>query len=237
MLRSILTLVAAFAALLATPVAAQDFPALSGRVVDEANIIDAATEVELVQKLEALEAQSQRQLVIATIPDLQGYDIADYGYQLGREWGIGDAERNDGVLLLVASTIYILLTPWKELALVRHHPIVVHRRVAHVDADGIDTVALADVDQRPRGCVQCLVPADFLPLHVIVCRHDFLDRPAQPVRILVNVAQGYGLGADMPAAKRVILVALDGEYVVTISLNDQAADSFTKVAGAVVGLA
>ena len=102
MLRSILALAAAFAALLAAPLAAQDFPALSGRVVDEANIIDAATEAELTQKLEALEAQSQRQLVIATIPDLQGYDIADYGYQLGRAWGIGDAERNDGALLIVA---------------------------------------------------------------------------------------------------------------------------------------
>ena len=102
MLRSILTLAAAFAALLATPLAAQDFPELSGRVVDEANIIDAATEAELTQKLDALETQSQRQLVIATIPDLQGYDIADYGYQLGREWGIGDAERNDGALLIVA---------------------------------------------------------------------------------------------------------------------------------------
>ena len=102
MLRSVLTLAAAFAALLATPLAAQEFPELSGRVVDSANIIDGATEAELTQKLEALEAQSQRQLVIATIPDLQGYDIADYGYQLGREWGIGDAERNDGALLIVA---------------------------------------------------------------------------------------------------------------------------------------
>ena len=102
MLRSVLTLAAAFAALLATPLAAQDFPALSSRVVDEADIIDAATEAELTQKLQALETQSQRQLVIATIPNLQGYDIADYGYQLGREWGIGDAERNDGALLIVA---------------------------------------------------------------------------------------------------------------------------------------
>ncbi|MDX1704717.1 MAG: TPM domain-containing protein, partial [Altererythrobacter ishigakiensis] len=101
-MRSILTLAAAFAALLASPLSAQDFPELTGRVVDAANIIDDATEAELAQELAALEAQSQRQLVIATIPDLQGYDITDYGYQLGREWGIGDAERNDGALLIVA---------------------------------------------------------------------------------------------------------------------------------------
>jgi uncharacterized protein len=49
-----------------------------------------------------LETQTQRQLVVATVPDLQGYDISDYGYQLGRAWGLGDAERNDGALLLVA---------------------------------------------------------------------------------------------------------------------------------------
>lgn len=81
---------------------AQDFPELTGPVVDAADIISDADEAALTARLEALETQSQRQFVIATIPDLQGYDIADYGYQLGRAWGIGDAERNDGIVLLVA---------------------------------------------------------------------------------------------------------------------------------------
>lgn len=94
---------AATLCLLALPAHAQPaFPELTGRVVDAADIIPDAEEAALTAKLEALETQSQRQFVIATLPDLQGYDIADYGYQLGREWGIGDAERNDGVLLLVA---------------------------------------------------------------------------------------------------------------------------------------
>ena len=100
--RALGLIVAACAALLAVPLAAQEFPALTGRVVDQADILPEATEAELVQKLEALEQQSQRQLVVVTLSDLQGYDIADYGYQLGREWGIGDAERNDGALLIVA---------------------------------------------------------------------------------------------------------------------------------------
>lgn len=78
------------------------FPKLTGRVVDAANIIPPDAEARLDQKLAALETQSRRQLVIATIPDLQGYDIADYGYQLGRAWGIGDKGRNDGALLVVA---------------------------------------------------------------------------------------------------------------------------------------
>ncbi|MCB2079438.1 MAG: TPM domain-containing protein, partial [Novosphingobium sp.] len=81
---------------------AQDFPALTGRVTDAAGIIPADVEARLTGKLEALETESHRQLVIATIPSLQGYDIADYGYRLGREWGIGDKNRNDGALLIVA---------------------------------------------------------------------------------------------------------------------------------------
>jgi uncharacterized protein len=81
---------------------AQSFPALTGRVVDAANILPPETEVALGVRLEALEKQSRRQFVVATIADLQGYPIEDYGYQLGRHWGIGDKQRNDGVLLIVA---------------------------------------------------------------------------------------------------------------------------------------
>ncbi len=83
-------------------VSAQTFPAPTGRVTDAAGIIPDDLEARLTQKLAALEQQSGPQFVVATIPDLQGYDIADYGYRLGREWGIGDKERNDGVLLIVA---------------------------------------------------------------------------------------------------------------------------------------
>lgn len=88
--------------LVAAPAAAQDFPKLTGRVVDAANIIPAADEAALARKLEAVETASSRQLVVATVPSLQGYDIADYGYQLGRTWGIGQKEANNGILLLVA---------------------------------------------------------------------------------------------------------------------------------------
>ncbi|MEW4447469.1 TPM domain-containing protein [Qipengyuania sp. JC766] len=103
-MRALAILFTAFATLLTVPASAQptNFPELSGRVVDAADIIPEETEAALNAKLAALEEQSQRQLVVATIPDLEGYEIADYGYQLGREWGIGDAERNDGALLIVA---------------------------------------------------------------------------------------------------------------------------------------
>jgi uncharacterized protein len=89
---------------LAAPASAQDFPKLTGRVVDAADIIPPADEAALTRKLEAVETASSRQLVVATVPSLQGYDIADFGYQLGRHWGIGQKGANNGMLLLVAPT-------------------------------------------------------------------------------------------------------------------------------------
>jgi len=82
--------------------AALTFPSLTGRVVDGANILSAPTEAALTAKLEALEVQTSRQLVVVTLPSLQGQEIEDYGYQLGRAWGIGERGRNTGVLLIVA---------------------------------------------------------------------------------------------------------------------------------------
>lgn len=79
-----------------------DFPTLSGRVVDNANLLDAATRAKLAAKLEQLEATQTIQLVVATLPDLQGYTIEEYGYQLGRQWGIGQQGEDNGLLLLVA---------------------------------------------------------------------------------------------------------------------------------------
>lgn len=102
-LRPVFALLLACCALLAPQEGrAQEFPELTGRVVDAANIIPDAEEARLTQKLEALEQQSRRQLVVATIPDLQGYEISDYGYQLGRTWGIGQKEDDNGALLIVA---------------------------------------------------------------------------------------------------------------------------------------
>jgi uncharacterized protein len=90
-------------ALIALPaLAAPTFPSLSGRVVDEANLLSPATEVALTQKLEALETSTGRQLVVATLPSLQGYEIEEYGYQLGRAWKLGGEKTDDGAVLIVA---------------------------------------------------------------------------------------------------------------------------------------
>jgi uncharacterized protein len=79
------------------------FPSLSGRVVDQAQILDAAARTRIDGKLEQLESKTSTQLVVATLRSLQGYDIADYGYRLGRSWGIGQKGKNNGAILLVAS--------------------------------------------------------------------------------------------------------------------------------------
>lgn len=85
-----------------TPAAAQTFPALSGRVVDQANLLDPAQEAALTAKLASVEQRSGRQFVVATLASLEGRTIEDYGYRLGRAWKIGDAQKDDGVLLVVA---------------------------------------------------------------------------------------------------------------------------------------
>jgi uncharacterized protein len=94
-------LIALLGLLLLLPALALDFPALSGRVVDEANILDAATRSALTDKLAALEAKSTDQLVVVTLKSLQGTSIEDFGVQLGRRWQIGQKDKNNGVLLIV----------------------------------------------------------------------------------------------------------------------------------------
>src|SRR5690242_1905246 len=79
-----------------------EFPALSGRVVDNAGMLRPAAEQALTEQLAAHEQATTNQIVVVTLPDLQGYTIEDFGYQLGRHWGIGQKGKNNGVLLLIA---------------------------------------------------------------------------------------------------------------------------------------
>ena len=105
MTRHVWHIVLALFALILAPATAQaapNFPQFTGLVTDAANIIPADQKAALEAKLQALKQQNGRQLVVATIPDLQGYDIADYGYQLGRNWGVGLKGVDNGAILIVA---------------------------------------------------------------------------------------------------------------------------------------
>jgi len=81
-----------------------DFPALTGRVVDLANLLDAEKEASITATLAAHEDETGNQIVIVTTPDLKGYGITDYANRLGRHWEIGTSENDNGVLLVVAQT-------------------------------------------------------------------------------------------------------------------------------------
>lgn len=90
---------------LAAPAWAQSapaFPALTGRVVDQAGLLSPAAEAALTEKLATLEQQTGDQLVVVTLNSLQDREIEDYGYQLGRAWGIGKSDNDSGALLIVA---------------------------------------------------------------------------------------------------------------------------------------
>lgn len=101
-----LGLALAFAAqLLLAPaaLAAPKFPPPNGtHVVDEAGVLSPETEARLNDELTGLQQRTQHQVVVATVSSLQGLEIEDYGYQLGRAWGIGREKEDDGVILLVA---------------------------------------------------------------------------------------------------------------------------------------
>ncbi|MDB5455833.1 MAG: hypothetical protein JWP92_1418, partial [Caulobacter sp.] len=82
--------------------AAPKYPALSGRVIDAAGILPAGIEQSLAAQSEALEAKTTDQFVIVTIPSLQGYSIEEYSQGLGNAWRLGQAGKDNGVLLVVA---------------------------------------------------------------------------------------------------------------------------------------
>jgi uncharacterized protein len=81
---------------------AVNYPALTGRIVDQANIIPAATRSAIEPKLADLETKSGIQLVVATVASLEGQEIEPYANELFRTWKLGQKDKNNGVLLLVA---------------------------------------------------------------------------------------------------------------------------------------
>lgn len=89
--------------LISTSLQAQpSFPKLSGQVVDTANLLDSSAEQRITSQLQAHANATGNQIVVVTVPDLQGYGIETFGYQLGRHWEIGQKGKNNGVLLIIA---------------------------------------------------------------------------------------------------------------------------------------
>jgi len=81
---------------------ALDVPPLSGRVNDTAKVLSAAEAKALEQRLSAYEQETGHQFSLLTIPSLEGEDVAGYSIRVAEKWGLGDKQRDDGALLLIA---------------------------------------------------------------------------------------------------------------------------------------
>lgn len=78
------------------------FPELTGRVVDNADLLSESLEDTLTRQLRAHEQKTTNQVVVVTVPSLQGANIERFGRDLGNHWGIGHKDKDNGVLLIVA---------------------------------------------------------------------------------------------------------------------------------------
>ena len=99
-----LVVLASLSLLLASLASAQTFPKATGRVNDFANVIDPAVEAEIDQRIDQLEQQTSSEIAVATVSSLDGMEVEDYANKLFKEWGVGQAKQDNGVLILVAPT-------------------------------------------------------------------------------------------------------------------------------------
>jgi uncharacterized protein len=102
LIQALLAMLVALLLGLAPAAAETTYPKFTGLVVDAANVLSPATKADLTAKLEALQKDTKRQLVVATIPDLQGLELPEYGVGLGRAWGVGLKDANNGAILFIA---------------------------------------------------------------------------------------------------------------------------------------
>lgn len=77
-------------------------PATNIYVQDYAKVLTPQTARYIQSQSQAIAAKTKAQIAVVTIPSLEGASLEDYSLQLFRQWGIGDKQKNNGVLLLVA---------------------------------------------------------------------------------------------------------------------------------------
>lgn len=79
-----------------------DIPPNDGFVTDTAGILTQQEEQQLEQRLLAYQQQTTQEIAVVTFPTLQGESIADRAVEIGRAWGVGGGEDDNGVLLLIS---------------------------------------------------------------------------------------------------------------------------------------
>ncbi len=92
----------AIAGLVLLAFAAPNYPELTGQIVDNANLLSAEDRAAILADLQALEGKSTDQVAVVTVKSLEGYAIEDYGIGLARKWQIGQKDKDNGILLIVA---------------------------------------------------------------------------------------------------------------------------------------
>ena len=102
MVKRFLTGLALAAIMITSPVFAATVPALKGRVNDYAKIIRDSDEREIEEYLASVEQSTGIQIAVLTMPSLDGEDIASFGIKVADKWQLGDKEKDNGALLLVA---------------------------------------------------------------------------------------------------------------------------------------
>jgi len=80
---------------------AVDVPLLSGRVVDDANIITTAARQRLTAALKAHEDATTNQIVVLTVPTIQPESIEDYAVKVFQAWKLGQKGKDNGVLVVI----------------------------------------------------------------------------------------------------------------------------------------
>lgn len=81
---------------------ALDIPKLQGYVNDYANMISPSAKAELENELRTFEQTDSTQIVILTIPSLEGEEIEDFGIKVGDTWKIGQAGKDNGIIFIAA---------------------------------------------------------------------------------------------------------------------------------------
>ncbi len=90
-------------ALTCVTVFGQDLPEKPNKLVnDYTGTLSAAETQQLESKLVAFDDSTSTQIAIAIVKTVGDYDINDYTLQLGRKWGVGGAQKNNGIMIVVA---------------------------------------------------------------------------------------------------------------------------------------
>lgn len=130
---------------------------LTGRIVDDADFLPPSAEERITQRLDALEAATTDQVVVVTLESLHGAPIDDVGYDLGNRWGIGRADVDNGVLVIVAleeaavrievgTGLEALLTNERAAAIVEE---MIPKMESGLPVDAIET-AVGEIDRLLR---------------------------------------------------------------------------------------